>query len=324
MQLLLLLTIFCPTASAGILPPDSIKIDQPDLSDLSDLQKPPSLSTIVSDNHLIYNGLPLSKFAGPSDALTLPSFSDRDNDRTSFSLVDPDDPGSISIASVDLGESDIQTFNSELVKPSNSKGDVASLPDLDSDEVTSTDPSFISSIALAGVTPSRQICRPRNRATSGEKDDAKGTCINLDSLYQYKPKSNVDDPTTYTQDDVNRNNEVTNRDDNWVVRRRNEGFPTWDEDHSCEHAPGKKREYPFCCLGPYVEVTYGQKLKARHQPHQQRYEKRFPSSLNAGNCILYALGRPRCHVFSWQFCCYSFGAMMRWGFWGIDCVLMNP
>lgn len=312
---------FTATA-AGILPPDSTEFEPPNLPDL---QKPPPLGTMVSDNDLTYNGLPLSKFASHNDALTIPDFSDRENDRTSVNLIDPDEPGSNSMASVNLGEPEIQTSRSEIVTPSTSRGDDTSLtamPNPDSDEISSTDPSSISSTALTGADTSGRICRPRKSAISGKRVATREACINLGMFMDYTTDSNTPDTGTYSDEEIKRNNEVSKNDERWTYRHKLEEFDTeWDMDQAlsrCESTPGG-RKLPFCCLGPFEWVNFGQRLKPR------RNDKRFSGhSLNAGNCVLYFYGLPRCADFPSAFCCAKYGARMRWGTWGVDCVLMDP
>lgn len=318
MQFLLFL---CSTATAaGILPPDPAALEPPELPEL---QKPPPLGTMAPED--TYNSLPFSEFASDSDALTLPDFSDRENDRSPSNLIDPDELGSNSIASVDSGEPEIQTFRSEIAMPSIMKGDEASLtamPNPDSDEISSIDPSAISSTALTGANASGRICRPRKSATSGKRVATREACINLSTFMDYTTNSNTPDAGTYSDEVVKRNNELSKSDEQWTHRHSDEGFdPEWDVEHSssrCEHAPGG-RKIPFCCLGPFEWVHFGQRLKPRW------INKRFSgSSLNAGNCVLYIHGLPRCAKYPSQFCCAKYGAKMRWGTWGVDCILMDP
>lgn len=319
MQLLIFSTIVCSTATAGIFPPDSTELELPDLSDL---QTPPSLSTIVPDSNLIDNGLPLSQFDSTNNVLTLPDFSGQDNGPTSFNLNDPDEPSSISIASVGSGNPEIQTFSSEIAKTLNSNSDevpLSTTPDPDSGEMSSTDPLLIDSIALAGSKVSGRRCRPGNVA-SAKGVEISQECINLSTFIQYKAISTTPDYGKYSDEEVKQNNELSERDAKWETRMEDEGFsPEWDEDsmRRCDHV--NTRWLPFCCMGPYEWVNLGQRLKPR------RNEKRFAEkSLNAGNCILFLLGRPRCQAFNTRFCCAKYGEKMRWGWWGRNCVLMDP
>lgn len=318
LRFLLFLTLTWCTTSAGIFLPESTGSEPPDLSDP---QRLPSLSTIVPGNDLAYNNLPWFEFASPSNPSTLPDITDR----TSTTLLESDELSSSSIASVDLGKPDIQNWNSEIVQTPNSKGDEASpftIGNPDSEEISSTDPLFINSIALTGGNASGRICHSRDHAASGKRADTKDTCkgINPRTLFQYKTNSNTPDAGDYTEEQVEQNDELSRRDDQWVERQKIEGFdfPWENEGSNCEHAPGG-RLYSFCCMGPYQTVPNNPRLKPRQK--SKRYAEH---RLDAGNCIVYSLGRPRCYAFSTRFCCYSFGPMMRWGWLGVDCVLMDP
>lgn len=256
MQFLLFLAVFCPTATAGILPRDST---QSEPLNLSDLQKPPSLNTInsiIPDNDLISNGLSLSQFDGSSSALSSAGFSHQDNDGTSFNSVDPDEePGSASTASVDLGEPEIQTFNSESVTTSNSDDDVAPLTttsNTDSDETSFTDPSFVNSIALTGANPSEQICPLNNHATSGKRVGTRQSCINLSTLIHHKINLNTPDANTYSKEEVKRNTKLWDRDEKWAYRQEAEGFDSeWDNEESLYRCGQQgTRLIPLCCMGP--------------------------------------------------------------------------
>lgn len=309
MQLLLFLTICCSTApAAGIPPPDP---------DLSDLQKLPSLSTIVADNDLTYSGPLLSEFASPSDTLTSSDFGDQDNDRSSINLIDPYVPSSSSVASEDLGEPEIQTFSPEIVDSSNSKGDEALLTtDLsDSNEISLTDPSFINSIAMTGPNASGRICRPGNPATLEKKDGT--SCINLDILIHSHVNPNTPDKGTYTPEQEEDNNKLLESDERWEYRQKLEDFSTLDNEDgwdSCEHVPGG-RKIAFCCMGPFRTAKFNHRLKPR------RTDKRFDEyTLNVGNCVLNILGRPRCIPLRSRVCCAKYGIKMRWGWEGVNCV----
>lgn len=270
MQLLIFTTLVCSTATAGIFPPDSTELELPDLSDL---QTPPSLSTIVPDSNLIYNGLSLPQFDSTNNVLTLPDFSGQDNDLSSSNLIDPDEPSSISIASVDLGELAIQTYSSDIAKPSNSNSDEVPLiatPNPDSGEISSTDPLLINSIALTGSRVSGRRCRPGNVA-SVKGVELSQECIDLSTFIQYNANSNTADQQQYSDEEVTQNNGLSERDGKWETRQEDEGFDSaWDEDslHRCDHVGS--RWIPFCCMGPYEWVKFDQRLKPRQK------EKRYP------------------------------------------------
>lgn len=312
MQLLIFSTLVCSTATAGIFPPDPTELELPDLSDL---QTSPSLSTTVPDSNLIDNGLPTSQFDSTNDVLTLPDFSGQDNDRTSFNLIDPDKPSSISIASGDLGKPDVQTFGSET----NDEVPLSTTPNPNSDEISSTDPLLVDSIALTSSKVSGNRCGSGKIASTTGVETSQ-QCIDLSLFLQYKTDSTTSDKEKYSNEEMKHNRELFDQDAQWESRMEDEGFaPEWNEDrdHRCDHVDN--RWFPFCCMGPYVWEDYGAKVKPR------RNEKRFKQkTLNAGNCILFLLGRPRCQAFHTRFCCAKYGARMRWGWWGRNCVLMDP
>lgn len=327
MKFPLFLTIVCSTATAGILPRDSTELDLLDLLDLPELQTPPSLGTTIPDNTQIYASLPLSNLDSPFNALTLPDSSDRGNDDTSFKPVDPKEPGSISVASADLGVPEIQAFNSDIVKPSISNGDEPSLitaPNPGSDGISSPDPSFIGATARSGADGSRRICRPGNPATSTKEIDTSQMCEVIDLRPLTRNQINYNTPDKgYSPVQEAFNNALMKRDKAWEDERRKEGHDNeysndegWDR---CKQVKGN-HPLPVCSMGPYTWFKYdGTPLqRGRNDKRDGEY------SLHVENSIIYFPGRPRCEELRWQFCCRRPGGPSRWGFWGIDCILMNP
>lgn len=324
MKFLLFLTIVCSTATAGVLPRDSTELDPLDLPGPQTL---PSLGTTIPDNTQTYASLPLPNLDSPFNALTLPGSSDRDNDDASFQLIDPEEPGSISVASADLGVPEIQAFNSDIVKPSILNGDEASLitaPNPGSDGISSPDPSFIGAIARSGADGSRPICSPGNPATSTKEIDTSQMCevIDLRSLSRNQINYNTPDKD-YSSIQEAYNNKLLKRDQDWVDERRKKNFDNeysndegWD---ICEQMRGN-RPLPVCSMGPYKWVTWDGTPLRRRRTDKRDGEHR----LNVGNSIIYFPMRPRCEESRWQFCCRKPGGPSRWGFWGLDCIRMNP
>lgn len=314
MQTLAFLTIFCFTATAEILPPGP--------PDLSDLLEPPSPGTVEPDNSLEYNGLPTFTFDSPSNSLMSPVPSDRDVGGKSSHLVDTDELGSTSIASADLADPEIPTFNSETANFNGGEASLINNPNPDSDRISSTDGSFINSVALADTITSSRKCRPGKLASNGKGLDIAQSCPDMSTLMRYQIKLDTADAGSYSEEEIHTKNGLWWIDEQW--RRENEpkGFPReydnegWD---LCEREPNN-RQLPFCSMGPYQWLKDGQPVTMK----PRRKDKRSDYTLNVGNSVLYYPGRPRCKNLTWQYCCIKYGAKMRWGFWGINCVLMNP